>query len=333
MKRAAVLAAGCLFWAACAGPGDEGKGTPSEGPPAPLPAALAAEPPWADLVRHAAPPPPARVLHPAPSPDGRLVAYATTEFGPRLQIAVRDASGTAPARITRADADHLFPRISPDGRLVAYAANPDGNYDIFIARLDAPGAVRQITFEPGDDVAPAWSPDGKSLVYSARGTSGKWGLVVADVAGRTRTYLGPGLYPDWSPDSKDPWICFQSAPSGPEGWSGLWRIRPDGTQLREVMAGGPDLGSAVHPRFSPDGRWIAYARTGRSFDAAAVLAPEDADDLWAVRSDGAFETRLTEGGPKNSWPAWAAGRLFFVSDRAGGRGLWSFRVKPLEEEP
>jgi Tol biopolymer transport system component len=262
------------------------------------------------------------------------VAYVTTEFGPRPQIAVRDASGTAaPARITRADADHLFPRISPDGRLVAYAANPDGNYDIFIARLDAPGAVRQITFEPGDDVAPAWSPDGKSLVYSARGTSGAWGLVVADVAGRTRTYLGPGMYPDWSPDAKDPWICFQSAPSAPDGWSGLWRIRPDGTHLREVVAGGPGRGSAVHPRFSPDGRWIAYATTVRRFDAAAVGAPEEADDLWAVRADGAFETRLTEDRARDAWPAWAGGRLFFVSDRGGGKDLWSFRVKPLEEEP
>ncbi len=333
MKRLAGVAAGCLLWAACAGPREEGKGSPPVEPAVPPPAALAAEPPWADLLRHAAPVPPARAFHPSPSRDGRLVAYATTEFGPRPQIAVRHVSGGAPLRITRQDADHLFPRISPDGRLVAYAANPDGNYDLFIARLDAPGAVRQITFEPGDDVAPAWSPDGKRLAYAARGPSGAWQLVLVDVAGRTRTYLGPGTHPDWSPDAKDPWICFQSVPPSPGGRAGIWRIRPDGTELREVVAGRPARGSAVHPRFSPDGRWIAYATAVRGFDPHAVGAPDEGGDLRAIRADGTLETRLTEDGAGDAWPAWAGGRLFFVSDRAGGRDLWSFRLKPLEEGP
>lgn len=334
MKGIAGIAGACLLsMAACAGPREEGK-DPAAAPRAvPAVGALAWEPPWADPVRHTALELPARALHPSPSPDGRFVAYATTEFGPRFQIALRDASGKAPRRITRAQADHLFPRLSPDGRFVAYAANPDGNFDIFIARLDAPGAVRQITFEPQDEVAPAWSPDGTRLAYSSRNSAGVWEIVLTDLAGRSRTYLGPGTHPDWSPDANDPWICFQSIAATPSRFSGLWRIRPDGTQLEEIVAGSAARGSAVHPRFSPDGRWIAYATAGRPFDSRAAAAPEEADDLWAVRADGTLGMRWTEDAAADGWPAWAGDRLFFVSGRAGGRDLWSFRVKPLEENP
>src|SRR5436190_18587718 len=49
----------------------------------------AAEPPWRDIIRHTVLPLPGKAMHPAPSPDGAFFAYATSEFGPKLQIAVR----------------------------------------------------------------------------------------------------------------------------------------------------------------------------------------------------------------------------------------------------
>ncbi|HLY74246.1 MAG TPA: hypothetical protein VKU80_09020, partial [Planctomycetota bacterium] len=170
----------------------------------------AAEPPWRDIIRHTVLPLPGKAMHPAPSKDGAFFAYATTEFGPKLQIAMRETFDASPMQITSNSGDNLFPAVSPDGKHIAYASNRDGNWDIFVSRIDAPGSVTQVTFEPGDDIAPSWSPDGRKLVYSSKTDSGVWQIVIVDVGTRIKTFLGAGIFPDWSPNPKAPLITFQS---------------------------------------------------------------------------------------------------------------------------
>jgi TolB protein len=292
----------------------------------------AAEPAWRDLTRHTMLQGSSRATHPGPSPDGKVVAYATTEFGPHSQIALRPVNGVAATQLTHNNGENLFPRISPDGRLLAYCSNKDGNFDIYVARLDAPASVSQITFEAADDIAPSWSPDGRHLVYCTRVDAGFWQLAMVDVASRVKTFLGPGLYPDWSPDPKDPWISFQSQPRTPEGRSSVWVVRPDGTQLREVVSDKAGVWSALNPRFSPDGRWIAYATVKRSSEARTFGAADEADDIWVIRPDGTLDTRLTDDLSAEWWPAWGGNRVFFVSTRDGARNIYSIQPKPLEEE-
>src|SRR5262245_44299503 len=71
----------------------------------------AAEPPWRDLVRHTILPLPGKAMHPAPSPDGAFFAYATTEFGPKMQIAMRETYDASPLQLSANSGDNLFPRI------------------------------------------------------------------------------------------------------------------------------------------------------------------------------------------------------------------------------
>ncbi len=291
----------------------------------------AAEPPWRDLVRHTAIPIPGRAMHPGPSIDGMLFAYATTEFGPRPQIAVRDTYGSSPIQITSNAGENLFPRISPDGRHVAYASNREGNWDIYVARMDSPASVTQVSFEETDDIAPSWSPDAKKLVYCSRDRSGVWRLVVADIGTRIKTYLGPGIYPDWSPDAKDPWIAFQSTPHEKGGRSGVWRVKPDGTGRREVVGDAARGWSAINPHYSPDGRWIAYATVNKSVESKMFGVPTEADDIWIIRNDGTYNMRLTDELSAEWWPAWGGDRVFFVTNREGMQNICSVRVKPLED--
>ncbi len=338
MRRTWGIAA-LLFLAACIPPrrersrADEPAAPPVEDLRDNALGASAMEAPWRDLVRHTRIAGPGRATHPGPSRDGKWVAYASTEFGPRPQIALRETYGAAPTRITQDQADNLFPRISPDGKLVAWASNREGSFDLYVARLDAPMTPSQVTFEETEDIAPSWSPDGKRLVYcAARSVEGPWQIVIVDVATRLRTYLGAGLYPDWSGDPKDPWISFQSQPRSRGGRSGIWVVRPDGTGLREIAADRARGWSAINPRFSPCGRWIAYATVSRSPESRAFGAPEAADDVWIIRPDGTLDTRLTDDLSAEWWPAWGGDRVFFVSNRGEGQNLWSVRVKPLEEE-
>lgn len=296
-------------------------------------AANAAEPPWHDLMRHTMLQPPARAWHPAASSDGRFFAHATNEFGPRFQIALRSSEGAAPTQITNNAGDNLFPSLSPDGKLLAYACNRDGSWDIYVTRVDAPAAVSQLTFEAQDDIAPAWSPDGRKIVYCTLVGNGVWQIVIVDVASRVKTFLGPGLYPHWSPSMEDPWICFQSQPRAPNGRSGVWVTRPDGTGLREVVSDKQRSWSAINPHFSPDGRWIAYATVRKSTESRAFGLVEEADDIWIIRPDGTYDTRLTDDLAAESWPAWGGDRVFFVSKRDGAQNIYSVRPGPLGEGP
>ncbi|MBI3855709.1 MAG: PD40 domain-containing protein, partial [Planctomycetes bacterium] len=269
--------------------------------------------------------------HPGPSPDGAFFAYATTEFGPRLQIAVRETFDASPLQITANSGDNLFPRVSPDGKLIAYASNREGNWDLFVTRIDSPGSVTQVTFDPENEIAPSWSPDGRKLVYSSGSESGVWQIVIVDVATRIKTYLGAGIYPDWSPDAKNPMICFQSQPRTPGGRSGVWCVKPDGTGLRELVGDKAKSWSAINPHFSPDGRWIAYATVNKSVESRKFGDPNEADDIWIVRNDGAYTMRLTDDLSAEWWPAWGGDRVFFVSNRGGMQNICSVRVKPLED--
>lgn len=291
----------------------------------------AAEPPWRDLTRHTSIPAPGRATHPSPSPDEKFFLYATSEFGPRFQIARRETDGVAATQLTHNGGDNVFPRVSPDGTRFAYASNKDGSYDLYVARIDAPLSVTQVTFEEGDDVAPSWAPDGKRLVYS-RNVGGVWQLVIVDVGTRVKTFLGPGLYPDWSPDRSDEWIAFQSQPRAAGGRSGVWIVRPDGTSLREVVSDKAHGWSAMNPKFSQKGRWIAYSTATRSPESRAFGGPDEADDVWVIRPDGTYDTRLTDELSAEWWPSWGKSRVFFVSNRGGGApNVWSVQVKPLDE--
>jgi Tol biopolymer transport system component len=291
----------------------------------------AAEPPWRDIIRHTVLPLPGKAMHPGPSLDGAFFAYATTEFGPRLQIALRETFDASPLQITSNSGDNLFPRVSPDAKHIAYASNRDGNFDIYVTRIDAPGSVTQVTFEPGDDICPSWSPDGKKLVYSSKMENGVWQIVMVDVGTRIKTFLGPGIYPDWSPDPKSPWITFQSLPKTPGGRSGVWCVKTDGTGLREVVGDTSNTWSAINPHFSPDGKWIAYATVNKSVESRNFGVPLEADDIWIVRADGTYPMRLTDDLSAEWWPAWGGDRVFFVTNRGGMQNICSVRVKPLED--
>jgi len=332
--RTAWGIAALLLLAAC-------EATPSHDNPSPRPRfggddvkdhqmpLTAAEPPWRDLVRHTVLPLPGKAMHPGPSPDGSFFAYATTEFGPKLQIAVRETYDASPLQITANGGDNLFPRVSPDGKLVAYASNREGNWDIYVSRIDSPGSVSQVTFERENDIAPAWSPDGKKLVYSSGTADGVWQVVIVDVGSRIKTYLGPGIFPDWSPDPKNPLICFQSVPR--TGRSGVWCVKPDGRGLRELVGDKARDWSAINPHFSPDGRWIAYATVNKSYESQKFGEPTEADDIWIVRNDGAYTMRLTDDLSAEWWPAWGGDRVFFVTNKGGMQNICSVRVKPLED--
>jgi tricorn protease-like protein len=69
----------------------------------------------------------------------------------------------------------------------------------------------------------------------------------------------------------------------------------------------------------------------KSYESQKFGEPTEADDIWIVRNDGAYNMRLTDDLSAEWWPAWGGDRVFFVTNRGGMQNICSVRVKPLED--
>ena len=98
-----------------------------------------------------------------------------------------------------------------------------------------------------------WSPDGRTLVYTGiRGTEADVYAIPVTGGDEVRLTSAPGLDdgPEYTRDGA--WIWFNSSRSGRMQ---LWRMRPDGSDQRQVT---DDGFNNWFPHISPDGRWVAY---------------------------------------------------------------------------
>ena len=123
--------------------------------------------------------------------------------------------------------------------------------------------------------------------------------------------------------------------------SGLWRSKLDGSGKQQLFS---SSGTVVYPRWSPDGRWIAYCSgVGRS------------SRIYLIPSSGGSPRELAPGAGDQAHPSWSADggtlafagapwlhsfapdstavHLFHVQTRRietlpGSQGLWSPRWSP-----
>lgn len=146
---------------------------------------------------------------------------------------------------------YITPRVSPDGRRVVVGVTDDGehvwSYDLNTGRLV------QLTFEAANQV-PIWSADGSGVTFASnRNGPLNFFISPADADGPTERLTTadalqlPGA---WAPDGAALAFMEQHPATGRD----VWLMRRNGE--RTAVANSAADESA--PRFSPDGRWIAY---------------------------------------------------------------------------
>lgn len=224
------------------------------------------------------------------SPDGSQVVYQvsrprTADDPPgaaRNELWIVPATGADPRRLT--DAADRHPRWSPDGRTIAFlGTRGDGAVaQIHLVGPDAGAAPRALTSAPSAVTSFKWSPDGRTIAFTHEDPKTD-AEKAADKAGRDWTvydanYKHTRLYRvdvatgttalvtqadktvhdyDWSPDSTQLVIGAADTPTIDDSFMGvrLYIVPAAGGVPEPFVRTEGKLGS---PRWSPDGRFIAW---------------------------------------------------------------------------
>lgn len=199
---------------------------------------------------------------------------------------------------------HNGPAWSPNGIEIAFSAAYEENFDIYTIDIWS-GDRKQISSHPANDLYPTWSPNGENLAfYSDRpNTIGPFppDTVIYKVKGLYETYARDGYRPSWSRDGRTIAAHFRSEKGNYE----IYLMNREGRDRRPITN---NDGTDVHPKFSPNGRMIAFV-SDRDYQ------PE----IYVMNSDGSDQQRLTYSPSFDLDPVWSpdSEKLAFISNRDG----------------
>ena len=196
------------------------------------------------------------------SSHGDRAAYSVYRRRSRLWLALiqpRDTVVAATLRAVTRESEWIEQvDLSPDGKWLVYDSDRSGNQEIYKTLIDGGDPVR-LTRDSAPAFAPVWSPDGREIAYhSFRSGIRQIRVMSADGTDNRAATQGDTVHkvrPSWSPDGNTlafmcRWslnrerACVATRDVG-QNWS-AWRELPTGP------------GTARFPRWSRDGRWIAF---------------------------------------------------------------------------
>lgn len=282
------------------------------------------------------------------SPDGKWVAWVQPAAGSEDtgEIWIRDLQSNKPFRISagKTATDEHAIAWSPDNSQLAFLSDADskGQMQLYIAPATAKAKARRVTASPlnGPVARPEWSPDGTQIAFLyAKGAGRAQGALEATAAqvgeidsaivyqrvaiasakggGDAREITPADQYVyeyAWSPDSAR--FVYIAAPGpGENNWwiAAIHTVEISTGASHQVVK--PQWQVTV-PRFSPDGKSIAYIN-GLMSDEGFT-----GGDIFVVDSEGRTAPRNLTPGRKTSpsWLRWtASGKqlLFTESDKGG----------------
>ena len=242
-----------------------------------------------------------KIAEPLLSPDGRRLAFLSSAGG-HTSIAIMSVDGGPEVTLTAAPVAGAHPNgggvlaWSPDGTALVHVAK---NGDLH--RIGVEGGATEVLVSGAVASSPAVSPDGQWVAYAH---DMRHIAVAPNDATRAAPWplrLSSGesdfaLDPVWSADGRSvAWLEWDS-PDMPWDSSRIVVAPLDGREDPRTVAGGPGV-SVQQPRFSPDGRHLAYL-----CDETGWL------NLWVADADGKNAHPLVDEAFEHGMPTWGPGQ-------------------------
>ncbi|HEY0593373.1 MAG TPA: hypothetical protein VGF40_16490, partial [Thermoanaerobaculia bacterium] len=192
-------------------------------------------------------------------------------------------------------------RLSPDGThyAVGVIEPRHGASDVWTYDLSRQSAER-LTFHLRDEKAPVWASDGTTLYYRSDGGGGPPDIARFRLGAGTSDWLykGPSVEEPQDASRDGKWLLFVDYTT-PGGDIKVLPLNPPGPPRPFVATPFNERS----PRFSPDGRQVAY-------QSDASGRPE----IYVRSFDGSSQVRISKDG--GTRPRWArdGGDLYFLGD-------------------
>ncbi|WP_321472143.1 winged helix-turn-helix domain-containing protein [uncultured Paludibaculum sp.] len=241
----------------------------------------------------------------------------------------RDSLATpAPAArfLTSLPGNENQPALSPDGTLVAFSWNGEDqdNYDIYIKGLAAETPVR-LTSQASEETSPVWSADGRRLAFVRLSPAGG-AIYTIDAHGGDEKLIAPIFsqrfgfrvrHLDWSPDGASFAVDDKS---NEEDTVSIFLVSAAGGARQRLTSPPARSTSDLAPRFSPDGKQVAFIRSIAPHLRAIYLVPTAGGGPRRITADLHWIGDLD----------WSPdGReLIYSTDRSGTPALWRTQAVP-----
>ena len=224
----------------------------------------------------------------------------------------------------------VTPAFSPDGKQVAFAWDGDtgDNFDIYVKLVDA-GTPLRLTNNPAPEYGPAWSPDGRYIAFY-QVLDGHAQIWMKPALGGVERKLADAEIADssysglsWSPDGK--FLALSDRPT-PGSSLSLFLLSVETGDKQELTSPPAGYVGDLRPRFSRDGKMVAFVRTHYDTNNAIYLVSIGGDGKAQGEARKLIPDQPTGVGGLD----WTADndRIVFSVTQPAGANLW---ITPVSE--
>lgn len=210
------------------------------------------------------------------------------------------------------------PALTADGKLIAFSWDGDqlGNEDIYVRQTIESELVR-ITTHPSADREPRWSPDGHYIAFlrADEQAGGPQHLMIIPALGGTEREVArvdEGI--DWSADGQ---YLATSGLNESGGGMGIFLVGVNSDQRKRLTTPPPNGGIFDStPRFSPDGRSLAFLRYTSDAGCDIVNIELETGKIRQVT-----KARKSIKSRSLHWSA-DSQKLYFIASDGGAMQVW-----------
>ena len=238
---------------------------------------------------------------------------AGTRVADRMLLRVDRDGRVTP--LIEAQGGYEYPAFSPDGRQIAVTIASDAGSDIWIVDLERATRIRFTT--GGNSAFAVWAPDTSTVAFQST-APGPWNLFRKPLDGGAETPLmriantsqsrsqpntGEALLPGTLPtlSGAGPQFPMSWSPNGstlafherkPDGDRDIWVVSPGDDPMPFLLTPFDERS----PRFSPDGKWLAYVSDESGRNDVYVQPFPGPGAKWLVSNDGGVDPVWSKDG-------------------------------------